>query len=249
MALELLFKRKSSGKIGALVLDATITESQSFRNEVTEFPVESGSKISDHVIQSPEEITIEGYVTNTPIEQLDANGFPKGLSLTSNPLSDVVVDAMNALQTDRVTNAYLALLDLAGYQYPQQIYKRTWEGQQLVDTSAVTSNTNKKQGTLPLVKLITNYRTYDNMALVNLTIPSDAETGESVKFSASFRRIKLVDLQRMSRTPNKTDTEKKKGAKNASNKKNNGNNPTTTQPKLKSSAWEDIKGVKTAGGK
>lgn len=54
----------------AFSLDAVLSESHRFRSRVTTFPVESGSVISDHVINEPEEITLTGHVTNTPIQLL-----------------------------------------------------------------------------------------------------------------------------------------------------------------------------------
>ena len=64
--ISLLSRRREPRKIGKLELDATIRESHNFKNDVTDYPVEDGFDISDHVVQAPERIVIEGFISNTP---------------------------------------------------------------------------------------------------------------------------------------------------------------------------------------
>jgi len=100
--ISLLLNKKSPGKIGVLEFDATIHESHEYTNTVTEFPVEKGFNISDHIIRQPEKLTMEGFITNTPI--------PRSSDLS--PLNGA--DA----QTSRVETALQQLLDLAGLPSP-----------------------------------------------------------------------------------------------------------------------------------
>lgn len=71
MALSLLFGRpiltKFSSEVGELVLDASLSESHQYTSEVTQFPVEDGSVITDHIQNKPDQVSINGFVTNTPI--------------------------------------------------------------------------------------------------------------------------------------------------------------------------------------
>jgi len=53
--------------IDALVLDASVREEHLAEVEVTDHPVEQGAAVSDHARPKPEEITIEGVVSNTPL--------------------------------------------------------------------------------------------------------------------------------------------------------------------------------------
>lgn len=53
--------------IGVVELDATISETHRSVVEATEHPVERGSKIVDHLRKQPDEVTLEGLVSNTPI--------------------------------------------------------------------------------------------------------------------------------------------------------------------------------------
>jgi len=100
--ISLLLNKKKPGKIGVLEFDATIHESHEYVNTVTEFPVEKGFNISDHVIRQPEKLTMEGFITNTPI--------PRSSDLSP-------IDGANAEQS-RVETALEQLLDLAGLPSP-----------------------------------------------------------------------------------------------------------------------------------
>lgn len=53
--------------IDDFLIDCSLSESHSFDSDVTEFPVESGSNISDNIRPLPIVVDIEGFVSNTPI--------------------------------------------------------------------------------------------------------------------------------------------------------------------------------------
>lgn len=54
-------------EIIGLELDAVLLESPDFTASPTRSPVESGADVTDHVTLSPERLTIEGIVTNSPV--------------------------------------------------------------------------------------------------------------------------------------------------------------------------------------
>lgn len=54
-------------EIDGYPIDAVVTESHDYENEVTSFPVESGVDISDHVRRKPVKVTMEGLVSDSPI--------------------------------------------------------------------------------------------------------------------------------------------------------------------------------------
>jgi len=69
MPLTLLFP-KSKVRVGLVNFDATISESHRKSNEVTSHPVEAGIDVSDHIRPQPEEIDINGIVSDTPLVYL-----------------------------------------------------------------------------------------------------------------------------------------------------------------------------------
>lgn len=57
-------------RIAGYLIDAAEVEEHNFTAEVTDRPVENGSPITDHVRLKPIEITIEGVVSNAPLDRV-----------------------------------------------------------------------------------------------------------------------------------------------------------------------------------
>lgn len=71
MVLSLLYGRKyAQSRVGTVSLDATLSEDHSYRSRVTNFPIENGTYISDHVINEPVRLSIRGLVSDTPLNIL-----------------------------------------------------------------------------------------------------------------------------------------------------------------------------------
>ena len=51
----------------SLDFDATLDESHDWRNEVTQNPVETGTPITDHVIEKADKLRLQGVITNSPL--------------------------------------------------------------------------------------------------------------------------------------------------------------------------------------
>lgn len=51
-------------------IDLAISEDHNFESEVTKYPAESGSKLTDNIQNNPAEITLEGVVSDTPIGKI-----------------------------------------------------------------------------------------------------------------------------------------------------------------------------------
>lgn len=62
---------KSTASFGvdliSIEFDATMSEVHSWTNDITTNPVENGSTVADHILNNPDEITLTGFITNTPI--------------------------------------------------------------------------------------------------------------------------------------------------------------------------------------
>lgn len=53
-----------------LLIDVTLSEEHTFESDITDYPVESGGTISDNIRPKPITVTIEGLVTNTPLDPM-----------------------------------------------------------------------------------------------------------------------------------------------------------------------------------
>jgi len=58
---------KVFGGISSIDFDATLDELHDWRNEVTQNPVESGSPVTDHVIERSDRLKLTGTITNSPL--------------------------------------------------------------------------------------------------------------------------------------------------------------------------------------
>lgn len=81
--------------IDNFAIDCLISDNHTFESEVTEFPVESGSTISDNIRPKPITIVMECIVSNTPLE--NASRFRKDGSV---PTEDAYA-MLQKIRTDR----------------------------------------------------------------------------------------------------------------------------------------------------
>jgi hypothetical protein len=65
--------------VGALELDALLSEITELSAKATEYAVEEGSPISDHVVPQPERLKLSGWITPTNLQLMQADGRPKML--------------------------------------------------------------------------------------------------------------------------------------------------------------------------
>jgi hypothetical protein len=75
MTLALLWGRKyDKGKVssefGGVQFDTIVSEDHRYTATTTNYPVEFGTIISDHIIKYPDEVTIQGMVSDTPLNIL-----------------------------------------------------------------------------------------------------------------------------------------------------------------------------------
>jgi hypothetical protein len=88
-------------QIGSYVIDASIREVHTFESEVTQFPVEKGSPISDNVRPKPITVVIEGIVSNTPLPPIAQGRAVVGSGVGDGDDSPPSVSALAALQAIR----------------------------------------------------------------------------------------------------------------------------------------------------
>lgn len=162
MAISLLFGRKHGAVIGSLILDATISEVYDYKNDVAQDPVEDGSSITDNIKKNPEVYTVNGFVTNTPASLFQAKNID-GTNTQDKFFN--FKDLERSAKRNAIELAHDTLLAISG---------RKVNGEEIEPS---------------LIKIVADLRVYDNMAMTSLSIPRDARTGETLRFSATFIRI------------------------------------------------------------
>jgi hypothetical protein len=183
--LELIFGRKSQTKISLaprpgeeslislpfVALDATLSEHGAFNSRITSFPVESGAFFSDHVLHEPEEVSIEGIISETPLQYL---GKLRDLTTGNGEFKDPVGDG------------YSFLLAVGGWTQPKKNFtNRPHDFRRDEETEAE----------FRLVDLLTEFRLYTDMGITSLNVTRDKDTGDSLRFTASFKKVKIVEVK------------------------------------------------------
>jgi len=167
MTASLLFGKKGA-KIGSLQLDATVSESHDYENQVSEWPVENGQTIIDNIRKVPERLTINGLISNFPIDVRfqDVTNIIDGNSNTSE--SRVVAREDTPTRVETAQNVLL------------RIQGRVIQGKP-VDPE--------------IIDIITGLRVYTSMAMTKLRINRDQRTGKALPFSADFIQIETSEVQ------------------------------------------------------
>jgi len=90
---------KVFGGIASLDFDATLDELHEWKNEVTQNPVETGSPITDHIIEKPDKLRLQGVITNSPLRGEFAGQYFGGD--TESPRIQTAFDAIRELHKSR----------------------------------------------------------------------------------------------------------------------------------------------------
>jgi hypothetical protein len=168
-SVSLIADKQEPGRIGAITLDATLADSHHFSNEITEYPVENGSNINDHIKRNPFEVSISGFITNSPVD------FASDISsVTIDEIIDNKAKNLNAVTSNRVKGSFLELTRIIGENLNSTVY------------------INKPK----VVTIVTSLYTYKNMVMTSLSIDRNPSQGDALLFTATFRPFNKVESKR-----------------------------------------------------
>lgn len=163
----LLYKRTRSA-LGSIEFDCTISETHEGAVDVTEFPVEDGFDIADHARPRAETVTMEAFVSNTPIP-FDAEQADQ--SLASYPYSRGVVEWNSKSQL---------LMEQVGEVDP---------------ATRAYNEISRIKNAGELVTLTTSLRTYEDMLITSVSVPRSAAVGNGLQFTVSLKELRIVNAQ------------------------------------------------------
>jgi len=78
MALSIQFAFRDGTSLETIAFDASLQETHAFSAQVTDFPVEEGTNISDHIRARPIELRIEAFISNNPLLNQGLNQTSSG---------------------------------------------------------------------------------------------------------------------------------------------------------------------------
>jgi hypothetical protein len=145
---ELIFGERTRAKVGVVQFDCSVSEQHTDEAEISEHPIEDGGVISDHIVDLPSGLVLNGLVTNTPIVWL----------ASLNAKSPIEGDSSNP--KDRVQTAY------------DELRRVKREGER--------------------VTVVTSLRVYPNMAIKNISVVRNTQTGNILDSTITLRQLDIV---------------------------------------------------------
>jgi hypothetical protein len=164
--INLMYNQKTPGKVDNLTLDVTISEQPTYANDVTAFPIEDGSSISDGVVQQPIRLVLVGLVTNSPLW----NGFGSPINSYADSFRSSAAGQVLTNTGTRCDDAMRALLRMAGRVAPAGPGMR-----QVVKSVKIKA-----------ITVVTGLRVYNDMVVTSLVFDRDAATGDALPFTLTL---------------------------------------------------------------
>ncbi len=209
---RVIIKRDGSEgpQLPGLTLDAAMNINPQHNGTPTKNPVESGGNIADHVTLDNLKFGIEGFVAEAPLpfsaseQALGALAGIAGGAVGTGVGGGIAAQAAVALVSStftRIANFALspdvgtpesleqqiANRNLSDTDFPRKAYEYLWSLHQARS----------------LIQVITQRKTYTNLVLTQLSAPQTIENGRSLKFTAMFEQLKIVNSASVSIPENK----------------------------------------------
>jgi hypothetical protein len=173
-----------------LHFDVVTNETQEQTVTATEHPVEDSANIADHIRRELDRVTLEVFVSNTPIFDVNNRGakmstVPVPLEKYKAPLAPTPGAVFNAVGS-AISGLFAGKEEYNAYvmQFPEEFNA-------VADTLAVFE---QLRADASLVEVITSSRDYGNMLLESVTLNKTAQTGSGATFMLSFREMRKVQV-------------------------------------------------------
>lgn len=152
----------------ALFFDAVTSEDHERGADVSDYAVEQGAQVVDNVRPLPNKLTLETFVSNSPIDSPDGQILP--LTILVDPPKDPL-----------------------SFPRPQSVTASTLQFTGDIDYVGTTFATlTGLRDTATLLTITTPKAYYTNMIVEKISLHRDSTTGTSGKFSIEFREIRIV---------------------------------------------------------
>lgn len=161
------------GTLGALELDVTVRDTHRSAADVTEHAVEDGANVTDHVRPQQDRLSLEGWVSNTPLRL--AKDHTNGV--TGSVRTTELQTPAGALLGSRAASVFRLEGD---YDRVTSVHE---ELRRLIRQGIVCG-------------ISTSLRDYENMVLHDLEAPRDAESGnQAVRVRIEAKQVRIVSTE------------------------------------------------------
>lgn len=200
-----------------LHFDAVTDEQATHTADVTEHPVEEGANVSDHVQDQLDTVTLEVFVTNQPIkdvnnvygldenytEMLDVDGVelvqagkkldvPKSrpFPVTPGALMQTVGNFISDMLADDTVAQVYGQTKPKTTSYPAQVLNWPTKFNAITDVVGILVDW-KKRGVVGQV--ITPWKTFPSVVITSVSTTKDASVGDAAKVLLTFKEIRIVE--------------------------------------------------------
>ena len=164
---------QEEGPVKPFTIDATVEENHLLSSQVTQFPIEDGSTISDHIIKKPFKLTMNCIVSDNPINSTDLIQS-SALGLSSNLFGGTAV--LGAGIAAKIGGDLLA----------KDRNKLSKNAKEMLEGF-------QKDGIL--LTISTSLEVYSNMLIENIAIPRTPQTALSLTFSIVLIQVTIVSKE------------------------------------------------------
>lgn len=161
--------------------DCVVSETHENKSTLTEHPVEVGSDVSDNVRHDPEVISLEGTITNTPI---DGPNSALALTVPQGPANPTLLSVTGLLSAGLSALGGL-LFGSPTHTATVQVYSTPFD-----NITATHNALTYLERTGILCDVHTSTKVYDSMICTGVNMPR--EMLGSADFKVEFRRINIV---------------------------------------------------------
>ncbi len=180
------------GQLGAITLDAALSEIHHLGATVTDHPIEIGPNVADFIRPEPYSLEIEGVISNTPI-LLPADNVDGAREITIS-----VKGAQPTLggAVGRVIPIAGALLANVPIDAPRQSATVRGFDRPFDRVQAVFNALDVARSRGFLLTVHTSLKTYENMAAESVDVRREPSSGDSLVFTMRVKQIRIakVDL-------------------------------------------------------
>lgn len=197
----------TTGQTYYITLDVASKLQHTSTNQVTDHPVETGANISDHVRPDPDVLTVEGVISNTPIL------LPSDHAGSAQETTETVAADWSGFDNRRtVRGAERTIGDIApvprlfggigiGGGQSAQIGRQVPGGSLAANVKVFTEEFDRVgecylelrevRDTGTLCSVLTHRWLYDNMAITQLDVTDDGQTGHALRFTVAFKQVRF----------------------------------------------------------
>lgn len=148
-----------------ILLDAALNENHSLAAEATSHPIETGFSISDNIINQPRTYTLEGLISDDPVDVLQEGILDRTIGWS-------IPDELKSRLNCNLMKSSNSKPSAATFHQLEEIFERR----------------------LP-VQIQCDLKLYKNMVMTSLNIPRSYKEARALRFNASFKQITIVDVE------------------------------------------------------